>query len=156
MGKQLSKEELQVAIDAIEFAQTKTTPPPAMVRLCQSAVAKLRQGLEAAQQHEQQKGTIEPERFPQVLTAEEAQQYDALGQELMMHAAKGPRLSEQTHHKLTCLLVGLTSSLVRVLQVPRQLFCTNLATNVMFAALKAAYAIPLASRTEPADGPKEE
>lgn len=154
MSEQLTTAELQIAIDAIEFALAKGTANRAHQEHGQQALRKLKAGLVHAQRHDAQRGTVEPEHFPRQITVEEAQQYSAIGEEMMV-AATARRIDERTHYKLSCLMIGFTSALTRVTKVPREVFCNNVVTNVMFAALKAAYVIPSASQ-EPADGRKSQ
>jgi hypothetical protein len=81
---------------------------------------------------------IQAETFPQTIELDEANQYNEIGQNMMLAAGPG-RLPEQTHARLCSVMVGMTTAIVQVTHVPRQTFCTDLASNVMFTALKAAY-----------------
>ena len=151
MSEQLTKEQLQLSIEAIEFALAAGSHSEDDVVEAQEVLRKLRGGLVALDRHERMRGTVEPERFPAVVSREEAQRYSDIGEDMMVAAAQG-RVDEGIHHKLSCLMIGLTSSLSRIMQVPREKFCNQLVTNVMFTALKAAYVIPSASQEKAADG----
>lgn len=153
MTQQLTQEELQLAFDAVEYVQRRQrlmTPTDLLERF-ETTKAKLQAGITALTQRSQLAGTVEPEQFPKLVTREEAQQYNDIGEELMLKAAK-IRVDEGTHHKLSCLLIGLTTALSRIMHVPRERFCNTLVSNVMFTAIKAGYTLPSANRAEPADG----
>lgn len=151
MGRQLDRDELQLAIDAIEFAEGRSAISVDQKAKCESAKGKLRAGLVLQQDVARSADAAEPERFP---SQEEAKQYSDIGQQLMV-AAASRRVNEATHHKLSCLMVGLTTALARLMQVDRQRFCNTLVTNVMFTTLKAAHLLPSASQ-ELADGSQPE
>ena len=72
------------------------------------------------------------------VTPDEAATYSQRGELLMLAAAKSS-VPEHTHAKLASIMVGLTSAICRLAELPRLIFCNDLMSNVLFTALKAAY-----------------
>ena len=72
------------------------------------------------------------------ISREEATQYSQKGEQLMLAAAKSS-VPEHEHAKLVSIMIGLTSAICRLTKLPRLIFCTDLMSNVLFTALKAAY-----------------
>lgn len=157
MSQQLTLAELKAVIDGLEYAKSQTIRglSQEQVDTVDGALAKLHTGLRHVENRATLSGTVEPERFPAVISLEEAHQYSDIGENMMLEAAQKVRVSEGVHHKLSCLMIGLVSALVRTMNVDREPFCNQCVANVMFTALKAAHAIPSAPQAEPADGYKE-
>jgi len=101
-------------------------------------IRKLGLAIQHANKIESEAGSLKGELLPTAITHEEAAVYSQKGQLMMKDAAPYP-LDELTHARLTSLMVGMTTALCQVTEMDRRPFCTDLASNVMFVALKAAY-----------------
>jgi hypothetical protein len=145
MSDQLKTDELQLLISLVrEYMQQHaisntisggTDALGHSLLLCR----KLEAAVKVVEKQQQQIGSIPAETFPTLIGADEAQAYSARGRDLILKHAKTDKLPEHTDMDLGCILVAMTTGLVQTTGAPRDIFCNNKTTNVMYAALKTAF-----------------
>ena len=143
IAEQLTRDEMALLLSVVPHLRTQG-PTAELER-------KLQAGIDSAEKHAKM-AKIRPEKFVSTISREDAEQYDELGQHMMLAAGKA-RIPEGQHAKLTYLMIGLTSALCQVMRQPREPFCTELVSNVMFSALKAAYTEGGGPTLDPPDVP---
>jgi hypothetical protein len=112
---------------------------PASLKLTNEILRKLEAGVHAAENQQQQVGSLPAEDFPKQIDVDEARAYDTRGTELVLRHSKSPKLSEHRNMDLSCLLVAMTTGLVQTTGTSREKFCNNGSTNVIYACLKTAF-----------------
>jgi hypothetical protein len=136
MSNQLTMEEMEAIYDV--FHGDPPDDDQIDDALYDSIVEKMVAGMHSLQRQQEHAKVAVTETFPEQISQEEAELYNKKGSEMMLEAAK-MKLDEKTHADLSCLWIGLTSGLCQVTGMPRAIFCTTMASNVGFTALKAAW-----------------
>ena len=75
---------------------------------------------------------------PSTIEKDDAQSMSDRGEQLMVRAVPA-RIPEGPHHRLCCLQVGLVTALHKSNVVQRTVLATDMASNLLLTAIKAAY-----------------